>query len=549
MYCSCRLPVLYQDPDLALNLSQGGDLIKGNLIFSNQSSKTSCKLINRTETSPVPALRDPRRACWPAVPAQLLATAAAALKMRLLCAALLLVLGAALDAAAAPPACRDRLKQPFSSASIWNTAIGSEAVFVPANIFRPVPQPAGKDHQCALGKAKPAWRETCAGFQPSWTADDCLQNDCCYDPTPECVKPPAKGRVACGSGPGRGHGHQPFTPTDGCTAALGCCYSPLTVPGDWCIPMNHSLNGTHCGVCGTALPAKTMAPRQCYTKEGAQFSNASDWKSASSWSNTIPGFFSVDTDHFIVTTAADPLTVWYNQGFITPQGSCVRNNCGTQPPGLTCNTARNNCSYLCSGELVGTLPFPHSWTTPWLGNGAAAVLLPDNETLVQMQPLVRCAPGSPIFALDWRNFIPATGSACEDSPGAANRSPLPLPGLPTSNTSILSEGTWGGHGGTRLSAIGGTIRRGELLPGAPPIPHAIKLELFGKLYYWAGNATAGNECYRWPALNCDCWSIPSRRKSMHASNANAYLGSNPALKPGALLAVPAALSAALGPVQ
>ena len=222
-------------------------------------------------------------------------------------------------------------------------------------------------------------------------------------------------------------------------------------------------------------------------------------------------------------------------------------HCGTQPPGLTCNTARNNCSYLCSSELGGTLPFPHSWTTPWLGNGAAAVLLPDNETLVQMQPLVRCTPGSPIFALDWRNFIPATGSASEDSPGAANRSPLPLPGLPTSNTSILSEGTWGGHGGSRLSSIGGTIRRGELLPDAPPIPHAIKLQLFGQSYYWAGNATAGNECYRWPALNCDCWSIPSRRKSMSASNANAYLGSNPALKLGSLLAVPAALSTALKP--
>jgi hypothetical protein len=84
-------------------------------------------------------------------------------------------------------------------------------------------------------------------------------------------------------------------------------------------------------------------------------------------------------------------------------------------------------------------------------------------------------------------------------------------------------------------------------PNAPPIPHAIKIPLFGKYYYWAGNATAGNECYRWPALNCDCWSIPSRRKSMGTKNLNAYLGSNPALKPGSLLAVPAALSTALKP--
>jgi hypothetical protein len=31
--------------------------------------------------------------------------------------------------------CRDRLKQPFSPTSIWNTAIGSDAVFVSGNIF------------------------------------------------------------------------------------------------------------------------------------------------------------------------------------------------------------------------------------------------------------------------------------------------------------------------------------------------------------------------------------------------------------------------------
>jgi len=29
-------------------------------------------------------------------------------------------------------------------------------------------------------------------------------------------------------------------PTDGCTAALGCCYNPITAPGDWCYPMVNS---------------------------------------------------------------------------------------------------------------------------------------------------------------------------------------------------------------------------------------------------------------------------------------------------------------------
>lgn len=47
-----------------------------------------------------------------------------------------------------------------------------------------------------------------------------------------CVAVPSELRVACG--------HAPYTPADGCTAALGCCYGPMSVPGDWCYPMVNS---------------------------------------------------------------------------------------------------------------------------------------------------------------------------------------------------------------------------------------------------------------------------------------------------------------------
>ena len=39
------------------------------------------------------------------------------------------------DAPSASVNCRDRFLEPFSSSSIWNTAIGSGAVFAPANLF------------------------------------------------------------------------------------------------------------------------------------------------------------------------------------------------------------------------------------------------------------------------------------------------------------------------------------------------------------------------------------------------------------------------------
>ena len=100
-------------------------------------------------------------------------------------------------------------------------------------------------------------------------------------------------------------------------------------------------------------------------------------------------------------------------------------------------------------------------------NNAAAVLLPDRRTLVQMQPLYRCEPGSPILA-KW---------------GADRGCPQTFP----NTTDILGDGALGAHGGSGLSSIGGTIRMGELLPGAPPISHALKLELFGHLYYYGGH--------------------------------------------------------------
>ena len=394
--------------------------------------------------------------------------------------------------------CRDRLKQPFSPTSIWNTAIGSDAVFVPGNIFRAKPPPAGTD-QCAFGKKEPAQRMGCAGWNSSWSVDDCHEHDCCYDPHPNCTVPSAAARHQCGAY---------SSPANGCTAANGCCYSPMTAVGPWCYKMNAS---SSCGQCGIPLPATPMSPQWCYTKVGDEFSNASQ----------LPAFFYTDKDYFIATKASDPLTPWYNQGFETPAGVCVRNNCSVANKNCPYATAANNWTvgtcYLCNGEYVGSMPFPHSWTLPGMtSNNAAAVLLPDNETLVQMQPLVRCSPGSPIFSLSWKNFIPNGGSACGDSPGHDE----PTPGLPTGNTSILGEGNWGAHGGSRLSSIGGTIRLGELLPDAPPIPHAIKLMLWGGAYYWPGNSTTVDPCYRWPALNCDCWSVPSQFPNDRPPNAN-----------------------------
>ena len=192
----------------------------------------------------------------------------------------------------------------------------------------------------------------------------------------------------------------------------------------------------------------------------------------------------IDEDYFVVTKQTDPLISWYSQG-----------HWNSTP----------NCEQFPWSPLVGTLPWPENLTITQGGNNALALLRPDGDSLVLTQPAYRCGTGStPLLSL--LNRAHGTGS---------------LRGL----------GNWGGHGGSALNAIGGSLRLGELLPGSPsPGPrHVLKLQLWAKLYYY-GSAFGANwsNCFRFPALVCDGY----------AMDANLYNGSNPRLKPGALLAVP-----------
>ena len=337
--------------------------------------------------------------------------------------------GATGSAAAQPQLrCRDRLTHPFASTSIWNTAIGSEAEYVAAHIYTyvppPPPPPPGTD-VCAAGKANPAQRRGCPGWQSHWTGADCVQHGCCSVTTPN---PDPQ--------------HYPW----------------------------------------------------CFSKPGAAVPSVND-----------PDRMYVDTDYFIATAPTDPPTPFVDQGWWGSDAQCGRDHCCRKPGART----------------IGTLPFPRDWTINMTSNNAAAVLMPDRETLVQFQPLVRCTPGSPLFSLPPAEFMNWPGKK---------------------NLSILGDGAWGAHGGSHLSSIGGTVRRGELLPSAPPIPHALKLMLFAERYYWPGNASV--PCFRWPALNCD-GPNPCKGCAPGPGSGNFYNGSNPHLRPGALLAVPPALSAGI----
>ena len=317
------------------------------------------------------------------------------------CAALLACAWACAAATPTGGGCRDRWLQPFGSSSIWNTAIGSGAVFQHAQIY--------------------------TGFNASW--------GCALRVSA------ANRRVSC-----RAPGVTGSSPEGPCLAA-GCCFVSQPRP-------------------------------QCFIPAGG------------------PPDHGVHADQDILLRAAldDPVTPFKDRAW-RGGGECVE-----------------------AGEVKGSLPFPADWTGECEdNNNAFALLLGDNETLLQSQPLYRAAPGAPIMA-QWPPSHPEYAGF-----------------MAGWNMSILSaDGAAGGHGGSFLSSIGGTLRVGELSAGL--IPHALKLELYGHDFYWSG-LRGPPDCYTWPAIACDGYG--------NSSGWNGYNGLLPWVRPGALVAVPSSLAGAL----
>ena len=204
--------------------------------------------------------------------------------------------------------------------------------------------------------------------------------------------------------------------------------------------------------------------------------------------------FHSDDDYFFVTSTADPLVNWYSQGHWGGNA-----------------TAAAYCTV--TGPLVQQLHFPaDAQVQMWGNNNAAALLQPDGDTLILTQPLYVCAPGAPVL------------SRLDGVHGLA---------------SIRGDGALGGHGGSGLSALGGAVRRGELARGAPPLTHALKLELYAHLFYWRPKDGNRSECFWWPAVQCDGY------MDSCATDKGCYNGTNPLVRPGALLAIGAADAEAL----
>jgi hypothetical protein len=186
--------------------------------------------------------------------------------------------------------------------------------------------------------------------------------------------------------------------------------------------------------------------------------------------------FGVDVDWFVVTRTSDPAVAVRLPG-ASSEGRCT----GDRP---------------ARGQRRQHLPF--SFVLPdGARSTSSAFLQPDRVTLVSYDATARCTPGG---ALHGRWF---------------------------GETSLHGDGIAGGHGGSGMSSIGGSIRTGELT-GRAPIRHALKLEVWSR-YLFHDTATGGK---RWPATRAD------------GDARQQYRGTVEALRMGALLALPPQATAA-----
>ena len=164
----------------------------------------------------------------------------------------------------------------------------------------------------------------------------------------------------------------------------------------------------------------------------------------------------------------------------------------------------------CTGtsNLGFSLRVPDSWIVPDAGNSPYgltpnsnfAFRMPGSDMVFEGSVVSRCVAGGPVYMPDWMRW-----------PNNRKQQSIKGNGL-----------NGGGQGASGMSALGGTIRLGELIHEAP-IRHAIKINPWAEKYCYYSSAIPG---YTWPAISADNYA-PQQ-----------YKGTNPHIVMGSLFAIP-----------
>jgi hypothetical protein len=252
-------------------------------------------------------------------------------------------------------------------------------------------------------------------------------------------------------------------------------------------PQNFSVDGVFAPVQRDPLiePFSSDSIWNTAIGSGAQFSDVtiSSYWADTSWAK-IPG---ADVNFIFLTPTAPLTAIYYSSAGWTGADRCAPTNT----------------------TILGSVPMPTSYVIPHgRGNNSSAFLLADRRTIKQFQPLTRCQAGGPATSL-------VGGS---------------------SNVDLYGDGIRGSHGGSGMSALGGTIRVGELRPGQVGPRHALSLTMYMKEAY---DCSTQQDCFRWPATRADSYAVQDYGTMPNNPNVR-----NAAYKMGALFAIPGTVSIA-----
>lgn len=190
----------------------------------------------------------------------------------------------------------------------------------------------------------------------------------------------------------------------------------------------------------------------------------------------------IDDERIVLTPTAPLTNIYYSSAGWTPGAD-------------RCNS---------TGGILTSVPMPSNYIQPNSNtNDSAVFLMPDGRTLIHTQPFARCNAGG--YGTSLVKFNPVD---------------------------LYGDGILGSHGGSGMSAIGGSIRVGELRPGQQGPKHAIKLIVYARQSLF--KCKTASECFRWPAVTADSYAVGFYGVENQATSA--------AMKMGALLAIPASVN-------
>lgn len=262
------------------------------------------------------------------------------------------------------------------------------------------------------------------------------------------------------------------------------CRISASLPSSRCLKNWAALFCMTLGVSVTSLSAETRDPIKW------PFSRGSIWNKPIG-SNAVyvhanfpaAGRFGDDENHIILLKSTDPSReVHQNNG----------------------NWSSGRCT---SSGFLRDLNFPNNYVVPDAGGGSTpnnnfAFIAANGRTVWNGNVLARCSSTGRVYCRSW-TFNKSQGIYKNGIENAQ------------------------GQGASQMSALGGTIRKGELT-GSGPIRHALKFTMWADEFcYWSSSNK-----YRWPATSADGY----------ASDSGRYRGTNPKLTMGALLALKPDLS-------